>query len=71
MPIPTRGLREQHVGKRLRIELTVCQEAEPCRGVTYRLLCANHHDQSKKEGLVYWVGSAGIESFQALGERLT
>jgi hypothetical protein len=83
MPVNTRGLREEHVGKRLRIELplgrveevdllelTVCQEPEPCCGITYRLLCANHQDESKTEGSVYWVGFGDIERFQVLGERL-
>jgi hypothetical protein len=83
MPVDTRGLREKHVGKRLRIELpmgqveevtllelTVCQEPEPCCGITYRLLYANHRHQSKKEGSVYWVGFGDIKYFQVLGERL-
>ena len=83
MPVDTRGLREKHVGKRLRIalpvgqveevtllELTVCQEPEPCCGITYRLLYANHHHQSKKAGSVYWVGFGDIKNFQVLVERL-
>jgi hypothetical protein len=84
MPVDTRGLREEHVGKRLRIELirgqveevnllelTVCQEPEPCCGITYRLLSTNYRDESKKEGSVYWVGFGDIKNFQVLGERLT
>ncbi len=83
MPVDTRGLREEHVGTRLRIELphghveeidllelTVCQEPEPCCGITYRLLAANHQDESKKEGSVYWVGFGDIKKFKVLGERL-
>ena len=82
MPVDTRGLREEHVGKRLRIELplgrveevellelTVCQEPEPCCGMTYRLLCANRRDESKTEGSVYWVGFGDVNKFQVLGER--
>jgi hypothetical protein len=83
MATDTRGLREEHIGKRLRIqlphgrveevdllELTICQEPEPCCGITYRLLAANHPDESKKDGSVYWVGFGDIEKFQVLGERL-
>jgi hypothetical protein len=83
MPVDTRGLREEHVGKRLRIELgqgqieevnllelTVCPELEPCCGITYRLLHTNHHDQHKQEGSVYWVGFDNIKNFRVVGERL-
>jgi hypothetical protein len=81
MPVNTRGLQEQHVGRRLRIELssggieevsvlelTVCEEPEPCCGITYRLLWTNHIDESKKEGSVYWVGFGEIKNFAVLGE---
>ena len=83
MPVDTRGLREEHVGKRLHIdlglgqveevnllELTVCQEPEPRCGITYRLLRTSQHDESKKEGSVHWVGFGDIKNFQVLGERL-
>jgi len=83
MPVDTRGLREEHVGKRLRIELplgqveevdllelTAWQVPEPGCGITYCLLCTNHQDQSKKEGSVYWVGFGDLKNFQVLGERL-
>jgi len=83
MPVDTRGLREEHVGKRLRIalalgqveevnllELTVCHEPEPCCGITYRLLCTSQGDEYKKEGSVYWVGFGDIKNFQVLRERL-
>ena len=81
MPVDTRGLQEQHVGKRLRIdlasgeiaeisllELTVCEEPEPCCGITYRLLLTNHCAGSKKVGAVYWVGFGEIKSFALVGE---
>ena len=83
MPVDTRGLREEHVGTRLRIEvplglveeiylleLTVCQEPEPCCAITHGLLGANRQDESKKEGSVYWVGFGDIKKFKVLGERL-
>jgi len=54
MPVDTRGLRQEHVGKHLRgefadgeideinlLELTVCQEPEPCCGITYILISTN------------------------------
>ena len=50
MPVDTRGLNLSHIGKRLRVdlargesmeirlhELTVCEEPEPCCGITYIL----------------------------------
>jgi hypothetical protein len=81
MPVDTRGLEERHLGKRLRIELssgesaeicvlelTVCEEPEPCCGITYRLLLTNQCAGSKKVGFVYWVGFDEIKSFAVLGE---
>ena len=83
MPVDTRGLREEHVGTRLRVELphghveeidllelTVCQEPEPCCAITHGLLGANHQGESKKEGSVYWVGFGDLKKFKVLGERL-
>ena len=81
MPVDTRGLQHAHVGKRLRIklasgendevkllELTVCQQPEPCCGVTYRLLSASRADAARQQGAVYWTGFQDVEDFQVLGD---
>jgi hypothetical protein len=83
MPVDTRGLLQEHVGKRLRIaledgktlevnlmELTVCEEPEPCCGITYRLLSAKPSDAAKEQGEIYWTGFHEIEDFQVLGEQV-
>jgi hypothetical protein len=83
MPVDTRGLRQEHVGKRLRIELadgeideisllelTVCEEPEPCCGITYRLLSFNRDGSAKQQGEIYWTGFNEIEDFQILGDAL-
>jgi hypothetical protein len=80
MPVDTRGLRPEHVGRRLRIELTsgeidevdlleltICDEPQPCCGVTYRLVSTDLRDGTKEEGGVYWTGFGDIENFQVLG----
>jgi hypothetical protein len=83
MPVDTRGLTQQHVGKRLclelttgdveevdALELTVCDQAEPCCGITYRLTRSNKVDSPKQEGSVYWVSFDEIKAFHALGDGL-
>jgi hypothetical protein len=80
MPVDTRGLRQEHIGKRLRVELaggeinevdllelTICDPPEPCCGITYRLLASNRGDGPKENGEVYWTAFADIETFQSLG----
>jgi hypothetical protein len=79
----TRGLKDWHIGKRLRIELssgqveevralelTICEPPEACCGLTYRLLCTNRNSESKQVGSVHWVGFEDIENFQVLGDSL-
>ncbi len=81
MPVDTRGLREEHIGKRLRVELasgevdeidllelTICDPPEPCCGITYRLLSTNQGNRTKENGEVYWTGFADIAKFELLGE---
>jgi hypothetical protein len=81
MPVDTRGFHQEHVGKRIRIrtvagevdevhllELTVCEEPEPCCGITYRLLSASPGNAAKEQGEVYWAGFHEIDDFQVLGE---
>ncbi len=79
MPVDTRGLRQEHVGKRLRVELadgeidevnllelTVCPEPEPCCGITYILISTNRSERDK--GAAYWTAFSEIEKFQVLGD---
>ena len=81
MPVDTRGWRQEHVRKRLRIEfadveieevklleLTVCEEPEPCCGITYDLIATNRSDGRREKGSVYWTGFGDIRDFQVLGE---
>ena len=84
MPVDTRSFSEQHVGKRLRLELsdgrieeiellelTICEEPEPCCGITYRLIRTYRIDNSKIPGAVYWTGFSTIAKFEILGDSLT
>jgi len=81
MPVDTRGLRQEHVGKRLRVELadgeidevnllelTVCPEPEPCCGITYILISTNRSDGKRDKGAAYWTAFGEIEKFQVLGD---
>jgi hypothetical protein len=81
MPIDTRGLREQHIDKQLRVgltggevdeikllELTICDPPEPCCGITYTLLSTNRSDESKEQGGTYWTAFSEIETFEVLGD---
>ena len=79
--VDTRGLRQEHVGRRLRVELAggeideldllelaVCEKQEPCCGITYRLLSSKGGDGTKAKGEVYWTDFRQIKSFQVLGD---
>jgi len=81
MPVDTRGLRQEHVGKRLRVEfaggeidevnlleLTICPEPEPCCGITYTLLSTNQTRGDKEQGGTYWTSFSNIENFRVLGD---
>jgi hypothetical protein len=81
MPVDTRGLRQEHVGKRMRVgladgelldirlhELTVCARPEPCCGITYVLISTNRSDGKKDKGSAYWTAFSEIEKFQVLGD---
>lgn len=84
MPVDTRGLGDEHIGKRLRLELrdghheevellelTVCTKPEPCCGATYRLLHSGPADVNKQEGSVYWIGFGEIKSFDRVAKEGT
>ena len=81
MLVDTKGLRQEHVGKRLRIdltsgemadikllELTICDPPEPCCGITYTVLCTNRTGGSKEQGGTYWTAFREIENFRVLGD---
>jgi hypothetical protein len=81
MPVDTRGLRQEHVGKRMRVELadgelleirlhelTVCAKPEPCCGITYILISTNRTDGKKDKGSAYWTAFCKIGKFQVLGD---
>jgi len=81
MPVDTRGLNQEHVGKRMRVELvdgesleirlhelTVCDKPEPCCGITYILHSTNRADGKRQNGAVYWTAFGEIEKFEVLGD---
>ncbi len=81
MPVDTRGLNQDHLGKRMRVELadgewleirlhelTVCARPEPCCGITYILISTNRSDGKRDKGAVYWTSFGEIERFQVLGD---
>src|SRR5260370_7046754 len=83
MPINTRRLRQEHIGKQLRVELsggevdeikllelTICDPPEPCCGITYTLLSTNRSDESKEQGGTYWTAFGEIETFGVLAESI-
>jgi hypothetical protein len=81
MPVDTKGLKQDHVGKRLRVELadgelleirvhelTVCKKLEPCCGITYILISTNRFDGNREKGAAYWTAFGEIEKFEVLGD---
>jgi hypothetical protein len=81
MPVDTRGLTQEHLGKRLRAELnggevlelrlhelTVCARPEPCCGITYVLISTNRSDGAKEPSKAYWTGFEEIKKFEVLGD---
>ncbi|GAC1618056.1 MAG: hypothetical protein PVS2B2_08980 [Candidatus Acidiferrum sp.] len=81
MTVDTRGIQQEHIGKRLHVELasgeameiallelTVCEKFEPCCGITYDLLSTSFSGGPREIGAVYWTGFHEITSFQVRGE---
>ena len=81
MPVDTRGLNQEHVGKRMHLdlangesleirlhELTVCTKPEPCYGITYVLISSNRSDGKRDRGAAYWTAFGEIEKFRVLGD---
>src|SRR5216684_1316632 len=80
MPVDTHGLNPDHVGKKMRVELTsgelleirvheltVCAKPEPCCGITYILLATNRNDEKREKGAAYWMAFGEIEKFKVFG----
>ena len=81
MPVDTRGLTQEHVGKRLHVELaggesleirlhelTACAKPEPCCGITYVLIATNRSDGARETGRAYWTAFDEIKSFEVFGD---
>lgn len=81
MPVDTRGMRQEYVGKRLGIEfedgiveevklleVCVCEEHEPCCGITYDLISTNRDDGTREKSAAYWTGFGDIKNFRVLGD---
>ena len=81
MLVDTKGLRQEHVGKRFRVELTsgevdeirlldvtACDPPQPCCGIMYNVLSTNGSGSSKTPGGTYWTAFGEIENFQVLGD---
>ena len=76
----TKGLRQEHVGKRLRIELTggevdkiklldltACDPPQPCCGIMYTVLSTNRPAGGNAQGATCWTAFDEIENFRVLG----
>jgi hypothetical protein len=81
MSVDTRGLHQEHLGKRICVELadgesleillhelTVCARLEPCCGITYTLISTNRPGGKRNKGAAYWTAFGEIEMFVVLGD---
>ncbi len=81
MLVDTKGLGQDHVGKRLRIELTsgevdeiklldvtACDPPQPCCGIMYTVLATNQSAGGKTQGGTYWTAFGEIDNFRVLGD---
>jgi hypothetical protein len=81
MLVDTKGLRHEHVGKRLRVELTsgevdeiklldvtACDPPQPCCGITYTVLSTNQSESSRAPGSTHWTAFHEITKFRVLGD---
>jgi hypothetical protein len=81
MSVDTHGLNQEHVGKRMYVELvdgeslevllhelTVCASPEPCCGITYTLISTNRPGGTRNKGEAYWTAFGEIETFEVLGD---
>jgi hypothetical protein len=79
MAVDTRGLCQEHIGKRLCVHfesgeiseisllnLSACEKSAPCCSITYVLLSTNRIDCSLEKGTAYWAGFGDIKNFQVL-----
>jgi hypothetical protein len=81
MLVDTKGLRQEHVSKRLRVELTggevdeiklldvtACDPPQPCCGIMYTVLSTNRPAGDKMQGATYWTAFGEIDNFRVLGD---
>jgi hypothetical protein len=81
MLVDTKGLSQEHVGKRLRVQLTsgevdeiklldvtACDPPQPCCGIMYTVLSTIGSGSSKTQGATYWTAFDEIETFRVLGD---
>ena len=81
MPVDTRGLNPDHIGKKMRVELTsgevdeiklldvtACDPPQPCCGIMYTVLSTNQSAGSKTQGGTYWTAFGEIDNFRVLGD---
>ena len=81
MLVDTKGLHQDHVGKRLRIDLTsgevdeiklldvtACDPPQPCCGIMYTVLSTNRSEVGKTQGGTYWTAFGEIDNFRVLGD---
>jgi hypothetical protein len=81
MLVDTKGLGQEHVGKRLRVALTsgevdeiklldvtACAPPQPCCGIMYTVLSTNQLAGSKRQGGTYWTAFGEIDNFRVLGD---
>ena len=81
MLVDTKGLHQDHVGKRLRIELssgevdeiklldvTACDPPQPCCGIMYTVISTNELVGCKTQGGTYWTAFGEIDNFRVLGD---
>jgi len=77
----TKGFRQDHVGKHLRVELTngevdeiklldvtACDPPQPCCGIIYTVVSTNRPGGSKEQGGTYWTAFGEIENFREIGD---
>ena len=81
MLVDTKGLHQDHVGKRLRVELssgevdvvkllevTACDPPQPCCGITYTVLTTNQPSDERAPGSTHWTAFHEIIDFRVLGD---
>ena len=81
MLVDTKGLHQDHVGKRLRVQLTggevdeiklldvtACDPPQPCCGITYTVQSTNQSHSRRAPGSTHWTAFDEIRNFRVLGD---